>query len=74
MDVGAGSFLAVEQCVEEADEQVLVHLGAEELLESEVGVGVDVAFAVVVNYGIWVLDVSGCKNSEKLDCPQDKDE
>ena len=33
----------VEQRIQETDEQILVHLGTEQLLEAEVGVGVDVA-------------------------------
>ena len=33
-----------KQRIEETDEQVLVHLGPKQLLEAEVGVGVDVAF------------------------------
>ena len=37
-------FMTVEKRIEEADEQVFVHLRAEQLLETEVGVGIDIAF------------------------------
>ena len=40
----------MEQCVEETDKQVLVHLRAEKLLKAEVGVRIDVfLFSVVCN-------------------------
>ena len=41
LHVGYVQVLGCEQRVEEADEQVLVHLCAEQPLETEVGVGVD---------------------------------
>ena len=37
-------LMAVEQRIEETDEQILVHLRAEQLLEAEVGIGVDITF------------------------------
>ena len=51
VQVGQGTDLLtpVKQAVDEAYQQVLVHLRTEQLLEAEVGVGVDVA----------VFDVSG---------------
>ena len=52
----ADDFMAAEKGIEKTDEQVLVHLGAEQLLEAEVGIGVDVAF--LVKHGpivvVWV--------------------
>ena len=38
-------FFSVQEAVDEADEQVLVYFGAEQFLESEVGIGVDVSVA-----------------------------
>ena len=46
----ADDLMTVEQGIEETDEQVLVHLRAEELLEAEVGVWVDVSFFVSISY------------------------
>ena len=41
-------LLALKKCIEEADEQFLVHLRTEELFEAEVGERVDVSLLVVV--------------------------
>ena len=60
---------AVEQSVEEADEQFLVHRRAEQLLEAEVDVGVDVSFAwfehlrsfLFVSWQLSVLLIGSCQ-------------
>ena len=55
-DVG-GDNIVVQERIQETDEQFLVHLGAEKLLESEVGVRVDIAFLNPVGHGVetWSL-------------------
>ena len=39
---------AIQQGIQETDEQVLVHLSAEKLLEAEIGVRIDVSLARIV--------------------------
>ena len=56
-------FLSVQEAVDEADEQVLVDFGAEQFLESEVGVGVDVSVAKfsAVHKSMYFRDVMFAK-------------
>ena len=51
----------IEKGVEETDEQVLIQFGTEQFFEAKIGVGVDVAFAVIVKHGGEDFSVSGCK-------------
>ena len=44
--------MPIEQGIEETDEQVLVHLRAEQLLEAEVGIGVYVSFLFFVYHSV----------------------
>ena len=44
----ADMLLVTEQCIEEADQQFLVHVRAEQLLETEIGVWVHKALLTAV--------------------------
>ena len=51
--IGNLLFLAIEQGIEETDEQVLVHFCTEEFLETEIGIRIDVA--ACVHFAVSVL-------------------
>jgi hypothetical protein len=65
LHIGNLLFRAVEQGIEETDEQVFVHLCTEELLEAEVGIRVDVALFAGVNH-ILLMGICCCKDTVKL--------
>ena len=50
-------FLAIEERIEETNEQILVEGGAEQLLESEVGIGIDVLGTLHL---LYLLHASVC--------------